>query len=46
MGGAISPLPQYSFIAWRSDKAQGQLYLTLWSQYSRPPILTTLPQVA
>jgi len=27
MNGAISPLPQYAFMAWCSVKAQGQLYL-------------------
>jgi hypothetical protein len=27
MGGAITPLPQYAFMAWRSLKAQGKLYL-------------------
>jgi hypothetical protein len=27
MSGAILPLPQYSFMAWCSVKAQGQLYL-------------------
>jgi hypothetical protein len=29
MSGAIPPLPQYSFMAWCSVKAQGQLYFTL-----------------
>jgi len=32
MSGAIPPLPQYAFMAWRSvtkKKAQGQLYLYL-----------------
>jgi hypothetical protein len=27
MSGAISPFPQYAFIAWCSVTAQGQLYL-------------------
>jgi hypothetical protein len=27
MRGTISLLPQYVFMAWRSVKAQGQLYL-------------------
>jgi len=27
MGGAIPPLPQYAFMAWRSVKAQGQLLI-------------------
>jgi hypothetical protein len=27
MRGAIHPLPQYTFVAWRSVKAQGQHYL-------------------
>jgi len=27
MLGAIPPLPQYAFMAWRSVKAQGKLYL-------------------
>jgi hypothetical protein len=27
MSGAISPLPQYAFMAWCSVKAQRQLYL-------------------
>jgi hypothetical protein len=26
MRGATPPLPQYAFMAWRSVKAQGQLY--------------------
>jgi len=28
MSRAIPPLPQYAFMAWCLDKAQGQLYLT------------------
>jgi hypothetical protein len=31
MSGAIPPLPQYAFMAWRSLKAQGQLYLYIFS---------------
>jgi len=27
MRGAISPLPQYAFMAWCSVKSQGKLYL-------------------
>jgi hypothetical protein len=27
MSGAVSPLPQYAFMAWCSGGAQGQLYL-------------------
>jgi len=27
MGGAVPPLPQYAFMAWFSEGAQGQLYL-------------------
>jgi hypothetical protein len=27
MCGAVSPLPQYAFMAWCSVKAQGQVYL-------------------
>jgi hypothetical protein len=27
MSGAITPLPQYAFMAWCLVKAQGQLYL-------------------
>jgi len=34
MHGAISPLPQYAFMAWYSVKAQGQLYLYLSLYYS------------
>jgi hypothetical protein len=30
MSGAIPPLPQYTFMAWCSVKAQGQLYLYLY----------------
>jgi hypothetical protein len=30
MHGAIPPLPLYVFMAWRSFKAQGQLYLYLY----------------
>jgi hypothetical protein len=34
MPGAISPLPQYAFMAWCSvRKAQGQLYLYLFYGY-------------
>jgi hypothetical protein len=29
MLGAMPPLPQYAFMAWRSIKAQGQIYLYL-----------------
>jgi len=29
MSGAIPPFTQYTFMAWCSAKAQGQLYLTL-----------------
>jgi hypothetical protein len=29
MNGAIPPLPQYSFMAWSSIKAQGKFYLHL-----------------
>jgi hypothetical protein len=29
MSGAVPPLPQYTFMAWCSIKAQGQLYLFL-----------------
>jgi hypothetical protein len=28
MRGAILPLPQYAFMAWRSVKTQGHLYLS------------------
>jgi hypothetical protein len=32
MGGAIPPLPQYSFMAWCTvKKAQGQFYLFIFS---------------
>jgi hypothetical protein len=31
MRGAVHPLPQYAFMAWCSVKAQGQLYLYLYS---------------
>jgi hypothetical protein len=31
MSGAIPPLLQYSFMAWCLVKAQGQLYLYLYS---------------
>jgi hypothetical protein len=31
MGGAIPPLPQYTFMVWCSFIAQGQLYLYLVS---------------
>jgi hypothetical protein len=31
MGGAVSPLPQYAFMAWCSGGAQGQLYLYFYS---------------
>jgi hypothetical protein len=27
MRGAIPPLPHYAFMAWRSVKAQGEIYL-------------------
>jgi len=30
MSGAIPPLPQYTYMAWCSAKAQGQLYLYLY----------------
>jgi len=30
MGGAITPLSQYAFMAWCSVKAQGELYLYLY----------------
>jgi len=30
MSRAISPLPQYAFMAWCLDKAQGQLYIYLY----------------
>jgi len=30
MNGAISPLPQYAFMAWCWVKTQGQLYLYLF----------------
>jgi hypothetical protein len=30
MSGAISPLPQYAFMAWYLVKAQGQLCLYLY----------------
>jgi hypothetical protein len=37
MSGAISPLPQYAFMAWCSVKAQGQLYLYHYSiLYNHP----------
>jgi len=29
MSGAVIPLPQYDFMAWRLVKSQGQLYLYL-----------------
>jgi hypothetical protein len=29
MSGAIPPLPQYAFMAWCLEKAQGQLYIYL-----------------
>jgi hypothetical protein len=29
MSGAITPFPQYAFMAWCPVKAQGQLYLYL-----------------
>jgi hypothetical protein len=29
MSGAVTPLPQYAFMAWFSVKAQGQLYIYL-----------------
>jgi hypothetical protein len=32
MCGAISPLPHYAFMAWCSVKAQGQLYLYLYTK--------------
>jgi hypothetical protein len=35
MSGAITPLPQYTFIAWLV-KAQGQLYLYLYLYQLRP----------
>jgi ribosomal 50S subunit-associated protein YjgA (DUF615 family) len=31
MSGAIHPLPQYAFMAWCLVKAQGQLYLYLFT---------------
>jgi hypothetical protein len=31
MSGAIHPLPQYALMAWCSVKAQGQLYLYLFT---------------
>jgi hypothetical protein len=35
MRGAITPLPEYVFIAWRSvKKAQGQLYLYDFKEYT------------
>jgi hypothetical protein len=39
MSGAIHSIPQYAFMAWRSVKAQGQLYLTAtaYSKYSQIP---------
>jgi hypothetical protein len=33
MSGAVSPLPQYGFMAWCLVKAQGQLYLFLPCTY-------------
>jgi hypothetical protein len=35
MRGAISPLPQYAFMAWCSVKAQGQLYIYLTKEAKR-----------
>jgi hypothetical protein len=29
MHGTITPLPQYTFVAWYSVKAQGELYRSL-----------------
>jgi len=37
MRGAISPLLQYTFMAWCSVEAQGQLYLYLY--FVNPVIL-------
>jgi hypothetical protein len=41
MSGAIHPFPQYAFMAWCSVKAQGQLYLYLYSNYRRISLLPT-----
>jgi hypothetical protein len=35
MREAIPPLPQYSFMAWCSVKAQGQLYLIMFFSAGR-----------
>jgi hypothetical protein len=31
MSGAVPPFPQYTFMAWFSVKAQGQLYFYIYS---------------
>jgi len=40
MSGTIPPLPQFTFMAWRSE-AQGQLYLHLYHVSAQ--LLRTLP---
>jgi hypothetical protein len=42
MPGAIPPLPQYNFMAWCSVKAQGQLYLYLYSTTGKIVVLYIL----
>jgi hypothetical protein len=42
MSGAISPLPQYAFMAWCSVKAQGQLYLLPYL-YRQLPFIKNYP---
>jgi hypothetical protein len=43
MRGAISPLPQYTFMAWCSVKAQGQFYLYLIREQTDITIPSLVP---
>jgi hypothetical protein len=42
MSGAIPPLPQYAYMAGRSVKAQGQLYLYFYLTYHTQTLLLTI----